>query len=103
MLDSSWRAWTIGDTSNALGLVANIAGIALLAALFRLSGDSQSASGVAVSRLLRLLSKIAVIEGGIVVVGYVVGLAAAPWVYSYISKMGYSTSFLELVVLPRLS
>lgn len=80
------RPWTIGDTSMALGQIANLAGIVLLAALFRLAGDGPSEKGVAVSKLLRLLTKIAVITGGIVAVGCVVGVAATPWVYSYIRE-----------------
>ena len=80
------RPWTIGDTSMALGQIANLAGILLLAALFRLAGDGPSEKGVAESKLLRLFTKIAVITGGIVAVGCVVGLAATPWVYSYIRE-----------------
>jgi hypothetical protein len=96
VLDTTVRAWTISDTSTLLSFIADLAGILLLAALFRLAGDGSSESGVAVSKQLRLLTKIAVIAGGIVAVGSVVGLAATPWVYSYIrdwsSKMGSSNA-----------
>jgi hypothetical protein len=86
LLHSAARPWTIGDTSMALGRIDDLAGILLLAALFRLAGAGSSERGVAVSKLLRLLTKIAVITGGIVAVGCVVGLAATPWVYSYIRE-----------------
>jgi hypothetical protein len=84
VLHAGRRPWTIGDTSTLLSLIADVAGILLLYALFRLAGNGVSESGVAVSRLLRLSTKIAVITGGIVAIGCLVGLAATPWVYFYI-------------------
>jgi hypothetical protein len=96
VLDTTPRPWTISDTSTLLSFIADLAGILLLVALFRLAGDGPSESGVAIPKLLRLLTKIAVIAGGIVAVGCVVGLAATPWVYSYIrdwsSKTGSSNA-----------
>jgi hypothetical protein len=95
-LDSGARPWTIIDTSTALGQVANLAYILLLVALSRLAGDRSSERGIAVSSLLRLFTKIAVIAGGIVAVACVVGVAATPWLYSYIRgrslEMGYSNA-----------
>lgn len=96
VLHSAVRPWTVGDTSTTLGWIANLAGILLLAALFRLAGDGSPERVVAVSKLLRLLTRIAVIAGGIVAVGCVVGLAATPWVYSYVRdrslEAGYSNT-----------
>lgn len=79
--DSVGRPWTINDTSVALGRIADAAGILLLATLSRLAGDGESERRVAVSRLLRVSTKMAVIAGGIVAVGCVVGVAATPWAY----------------------
>ena len=81
VLHGAGRPWTINDTSSLLGLIANLAGILLLASFFRLAGDQPSESAAAVSKLLALLTKIAVIAGGIVAVGCLVGLVATPWVY----------------------
>jgi len=81
VLHGAARPWTINDTSSLLGLIANLAGILLLASFFRLAGDGPSESAAAVSKQLRILTKIAIIAGGIVAVGCVVGLAATPWVY----------------------
>jgi hypothetical protein len=96
VLHSTPRPWTIGDISTALGHIADLAVIALLAALFRLAGNGPSGGPVTVSKLLRVVTKIAVISGGIVAVGCVVGLAATPWVYSYIRdrslEMGHSNA-----------
>jgi hypothetical protein len=96
VLHSAARPWTIGDTSTALGQIANLAAVLLLVALFRLAGDGSSERGVAVSTLLRLLTKIGVMTGGIVALGCVVGLVATPWVYSYIRdrslEMGHSNA-----------
>ena len=84
--DSAARSWTIGDTSTVLGQIANVAGILLLAALSRLPGSASSDRRVAVSKLLSLLTTIAIITGGIVPVGCAIGIAATPWVYSYIHE-----------------
>jgi hypothetical protein len=95
VIDIPGRSWTISDTSNALGEVANLAALLLLVALFRLVSDGSQRS-VAVSNLLRVTTKMAVIAGGIVAIGCVVGLAATPWVYSDIRGLsirdGHSTA-----------
>jgi hypothetical protein len=106
VLDAGARAWTIRDTSILLGSVADLAGSLLLVALFRLAGNGPSETGVTVSELLRLSTRIAVIAGGIVAIGCLVGLAATPWVYIYIRdrapvEMGSSNdrwTFLRLVL-----
>jgi hypothetical protein len=94
VLDTTARQWTVNDTAAALSLIAELAGILLLVALCRLAGDTSSETGVAVSTLLRSLSKVAVIAGGIVAFGCVIGLVATPWVYFYIRdrslEMGFS-------------
>jgi hypothetical protein len=94
VLEFAARPWTIGDTAAALGVIANLAGILPLVALVRLANDGSSERGVSVSRLLRIVTKVAVIAGGIVAVGCAVGVMATPWVYSYIRdrslEMGYS-------------
>jgi hypothetical protein len=94
VIDVTGRSWTFSDTSKALGEVANFAALSVLVALFRLGSDV-SERGPAVSNLLRVTTKMAVIAGGIVAVGCVVGLAATPWVYSDIRgrslEMGHST------------
>jgi len=84
VLDSAARRWTIGDTSTALGQIANVAGILLLAALSRLPGEVPSERRVAVSKLLRLMTKVAILTGGIVTVGCAIGIVVTPWMYSYI-------------------
>ena len=61
VLDTAARQWAIDDTSAVLGVIADLAGILLLAALYRLAGDGASDSGVAASKLLRSLTKLAVI------------------------------------------
>lgn len=90
--DFTGRSWMIGDTATALGEVANLVSIVLLVALFRVQSD-RSERGIAVSKLLRVATKMAMITGVIVAVGCVVGLAATPWVYSYtqdrLLEMGY--------------
>lgn len=100
VLNSSARPWTISDTATALGKVADLAGILLLVALSRLAGDRSSERGIPVSSLLRLLTRIAVIEGGIAAAGCVVGVALTPWVYSRIRNLflryGYSDAPLTL-------
>ena len=92
--ESAGRPWTIGDTSAALGEIATLASILPLVALFRLATDGSSERGVSVSRLLRMVTKVAVIAGGIVAVGCVIGVMATPWVYAYLRdrslEMGYS-------------
>jgi hypothetical protein len=94
VIEITGRPWTVSDTSNAIGEVANLAALSLLVALFRLVSDG-SERGVAVSNLLRVATRMAVIAGGIAAVGCVVGLAATPWIYSDIRgrslEMGYST------------
>jgi hypothetical protein len=96
VLNSAGRPWTIGDTSTVLGRIDDLAGILLLAALFRLAGEGSPEGGVAVSKLLRLLTKIAVIAIHFMAVVCVIGLAATPWVYSYIRarslQMGYANA-----------
>jgi hypothetical protein len=86
VLDSAARSWTPSDTSMVLGQISNVAGILLLAALSRLPGNAISDRRVAGSKLLRLLTTIAIIAGGIVMVGCAIGIAATPWVYSYIHE-----------------
>ncbi len=84
VLDTAARKCAIDDTSAVLGLIADLAGILLLAALYRLASDGASDGSVAASKLLRFLARLAVIGGGIVAICCVVGLAATPWVYFYI-------------------
>jgi hypothetical protein len=91
VIDITGRPWMIGDTSIALGEVANLAAILLLVALFRLVDDGPE-RGIAVSNMLRVTTKMAVIAGGIVAVGCLVGLAATPWVYSYIRNRSLEMS-----------
>lgn len=89
------RPWTEGDTSIARSDIANVANALLLLALFRLAGY-RCERDVAVSDLLRVMTKMALGAGVIVVLGCVVGLAATPWVYVYIRdrllEAGHSNS-----------
>ena len=80
VLDGTARPWTIGDTCSLLGAVKCVADILLLVALFRLAG-AVSEKGVAVSKLLRVLTRVAVIAGGIAAVWWVMWVVATPWVY----------------------
>lgn len=91
VVNAAARQWTIGDTAVLLGMIADFAGILLLAALYRLADDGSSGSGIGVSRLFRSLTKIAVIVGGIVAIGGLIGLAATPWVYFYIRDRSLET------------
>jgi len=95
VLDATAKPWTTSDTAALISLGANVSVVLLLSALFRLAGIGSPESGIA-SKFLDLLTKVAVVAGGIVAVGCVVGLAATPWVYSYVrdwsSKVGSSNA-----------
>ena len=82
VLEPAVRSWTVEDTYVVFGLLANLAGVPLLLALFRLAGDGTSTGVVAVSKRLRLAIRIAGIAGSIVMIGCVIGIAITPWAYS---------------------
>ena len=96
VLNAAARQWTIGDTSVLPGMIADFVGILLLATLYRLADDGSSGSGIAVWRLLRSLTKIAVIAGGIVAIGGLIGLAATPWVWMDVVTPHHGTLAIDL-------
>jgi hypothetical protein len=71
---------TISLVSSLLGEFSNIAFILLLTAFFRQAGD-ESCQDVPTSKLLTLVTKVAVIAWGLVVAGLIVGLVLTPYDY----------------------
>lgn len=71
---------TIGQLSTVLGEFSNLASIMLLIAVFRWAGDPLD-TDVPTSKLLRLVTKVAVITWGLVVAFLLVRLASMPFIF----------------------
>lgn len=69
---------TIGYLSTLLGELSNIAYVLVLIAIFRRADESQE-TGVHVSRMLRVMTKMAVIAWGLVLLTALLGLLLTPY------------------------
>ena len=71
---------TIGQLSTLLGELANIALVLILVAVFRWGGEPRE-TDVPVSKLLRVMTKVAVISWGLVVAFCVIRLISMPFLF----------------------
>ncbi len=78
---------TIGHLSTLLGELSNIAYILVLIAIFRWA-DEPLEGGVPVSRLLRVMTKVAVVAWGVALLAVVLGLLFTP--YNFYTLRNYA-------------
>lgn len=79
--------WTTGDVSILLGQLSNFTCILLLIALYRHASDEAEPADP-VSRLLRIMTRVAVIGGGLCVALYLVRLLEIPYFYLHLRDYG---------------
>lgn len=80
MLDAVREPATIRELTSFLGVLSNFACVGLLVAFFR-QDPKESSRGISVSSFLFLMTKIAVIIGGLIVAGCLIRFLFMPYLY----------------------